>query len=515
MGDQHNARVDAALERAQRKTAELETLLDTLHAKAPIGLGFIDRNMRMVRLNPALAAVNGASVEDHLGKLLSDVIPHIWPQVEPFYRQVLDTGEPIVNQELTGPTATDPGHPHHWLASYYPVPLDGDIIGVGVVVVDITERKEAEEFRAVVMDNLAEGLYTLDAVGRVTYLNAAASQMLGWTKDELLGKGMHEAIHFQQHDGTALRAQDCALLKVRTQGRTIRVLDDAFTRKDGTIFPVAYSSAPLRTGTTIQGVVVLFRDISEEKREQSNLRRQLAALSWIGRIRDAIDEHRLVLYSQPIVPFTDGPPAEELLLRMIGPSGELIQPGSFLAVAETYGLIGEIDRWVITQAVRRAATGQRVIELNISAASIGTSDLLSFIEGQLRDTGADPRNLVFEITETALMRDIAAAEAFARGLAEIGCGLALDDFGTGFGGFTYLKKLPISYLKIDVEFVRGLATTPANLHVVRAIVGLARGFGLRTIAEGIEDEDTLALVRAEGVDFGQGFHLGRPAPTIT
>jgi two-component system, NtrC family, sensor kinase len=173
MSDQQNERVEAALEHAQRETAELATLLDTLHANAPIGLGFIDREMRIVRLNAALAAVNGAPVEDHLGKLLSDVIPDIWPQVQPLYRQVLDTGAPVVNREITARTTSDPGDPHHWLASYYPVPLDGDIIGVGVVVVDITERKQAHEFRAVVMDNMAEGLYTLDAQGRVTYLNAA------------------------------------------------------------------------------------------------------------------------------------------------------------------------------------------------------------------------------------------------------------------------------------------------------------------------------------------------------
>jgi EAL domain-containing protein (putative c-di-GMP-specific phosphodiesterase class I) len=326
---------------------------------------------------------------------------------------------------------------------------------------------------------------------------------------------MHDMIHFQHHDGTIVRAEDCALLQVLTRGRTIRIVDDAFTRKDGSIFPVAYSSAPLLSGTTIQGVVVVFRNITEEKQEQASVQRQLAALSWVGRIRDAIDEHRLVLYSQPIVPLADGRPGEELLIRMIGHSGELIQPGSFLAVAEAYGLIGEIDRWVITQAARRAAAGRRVVEVNISATSIGSYDLVQFIERQLRDAGADPANLVLEITETALMRDMAAGEAFARGLAEIGCGLALDDFGTGFGGFTYLKKLPISYLKIDAEFVRDLAGNPANLHVVKAIVSLAHGFGLRTIAEGIEDEDTLTLLRAERVDFGQGFHLGRPTPTST
>jgi EAL domain-containing protein (putative c-di-GMP-specific phosphodiesterase class I) len=196
---------------------------------------------------------------------------------------------------------------------------------------------------------------------------------------------------------------------------------------------------------------------------------------------------------------------------MIGRDNEVILPGSFLPVAEKYGLIGEIDRWVITQATR-LATGGRVIEANLSAASIGTSDLLPFIEQQIREAHADPANLVFEITETALMRDITAGEAFARGLAALGCGLALDDFGTGFGSFTYLKKLPITHLKIDIEFVRDLVTHPDNLHVVKAIVSLARAFGLKTVAEGVEDEQALTMLRAEGVDFAQGFHLGRPGP---
>ena len=197
---------------------------------------------------------------------------------------------------------------------------------------------------------------------------------------------------------------------------------------------------------------------------------------------------------------------------MIGRDNEVIMPGSFLPVAEKYGLIGEIDRWVITQATRLAATGRRVIEANLSAASIGNSDLLPFIEQQIREAHADPANLVFEITETALMHDITAGEVFARGLAALGCGLALDDFGTGFGSFTYLKKLPMTHLKIDIEFVRDLVANPDNLHVVKAIVSLARAFGLKTIAEGVEDEQALTLLRAEGVDFAQGFHLGRPSP---
>jgi EAL domain-containing protein (putative c-di-GMP-specific phosphodiesterase class I) len=219
----------------------------------------------------------------------------------------------------------------------------------------------------------------------------------------------------------------------------------------------------------------------------------------------------MVLYSQPIIPLTGGQPSEELLLRMIGRNDEIIAPGSFLPTAEKYGLIGEIDRWVVTQAMRLTASGRR-IELNISAESVGNPELLSLIERQLHDTGADPSKIVFEITETALMADIDAGETLARGLTKMGCSVALDDFGTGFGSFTYLTQLPIQDLKIDVDFVRDLIPNLASQHVVKAIVSLAQGFGQQTIAEGVEDAETLQLLRESGVDFAQGHHLGRPAP---
>jgi EAL domain-containing protein (putative c-di-GMP-specific phosphodiesterase class I) len=113
------------------------------------------------------------------------------------------------------------------------------------------------------------------------------------------------------------------------------------------------------------------------------------------------------------------------------------------------------------------------------------------------------------------MRDIDKGHAIARGVVDLGCGIALDDFGTGFGTFTHVKKLAIKYLKIDIEFVRGLTGSSANQHVVKAIVNLAQGFGCETIAEGVEDDETLALLREYGVDFAQGYHLGRPAPLET
>jgi PAS domain S-box-containing protein len=504
-------RFEASLQKSEREAIEMLTLLDSVDAAAPVGFKLVDREFRIVRINDRLAQFNGISTGEHIGRQVSEVAPQLWQHLEPVYQRAL-AGEVCDNIDLTATTAEDPPRQRHWLASFFPLRAGDEIVGVGNVVLDVTERHEADEFRAVVMANMAEGLYALDADGSLTYMNAAASRMLGWGEDELCGANIHDVIHFQRANGDPLHEDACDLIDVRVRGRTIRNADDAFTRKDGTILPVAYSAAPLRTGSIINGVVVVFRDITDERKERDALRRELDALTWIGRIRDAIDEDRLVLFAQPIQPLTEGRPSEELLLRMIGRDGTLVLPGSFLPVAEKYGLITEIDRWTISRAIRRAAACDHVVEVNISAASLGTPDLLSFIRRELQESGADPANLVFEITETALMKDTELGEAFAHAVSALGCGLALDDFGTGFGSFTYLKKLPVTYLKIDIEFVRDLVTNEANRRVVQVIVGLARAFGLRTIAEGVEDEQTLERLRAEGVDYAQGYHIGRPQP---
>ncbi|MGZ6119467.1 MAG: EAL domain-containing protein, partial [Gemmatimonadaceae bacterium] len=387
-----------------------------------------------------------------------------------------------------------------------------EISGIGIVVLDITDRLAAEEFRFVVMDNMAEGLYALDSEGRLMFMNAAASKMLGWSEHELRGEPMHDLVHFQHADGSPYPAEQCDLLKVRLENRPIRVADDAFTRKDGSIFPVAYSSAPRITGPNGRGVVVVFHDTTEEKAKQTRAQRELNALSWVGRIRDALDDDRMVLYAQPIIPLaTRAERSEELLVRMVGRDGEIIAPGVFLPVAEKYGQIEEIDQWVITQAARLAAGGRRV-HANLSADSIGSLDLVSRIERELSDAGADPANVVYEITETALMGDMDACEAFTRGITDIGSAVALDDFGTGYGSFTYLQKLHIAYIKIDIGFVRDLVCNTTNQHLVKAIVNIAQGLGQQTIAEGVENSETLDLLREYGVDLAQGFHLGRPQP---
>jgi PAS domain S-box-containing protein len=499
------------LREAERHAAESLVFLEALQSTAPVGFGFVSRDFRYLRVNETLAAINGVSVQQHTHRRVADVVPDLWPQIEPVYRHVLETGEAIVNVEMVGEAPGATGQMRYWLISYYPVRVNGDVVGIGVVVVDVTERREAEHLQSAVMANMVEGVYAVDGEGRLTFMNAAASRMLGWLGEELHGKPMHAAIHFQHADGSPFPAKECQLLRAQANGTVVRVKDDAYTHKDGSIVPVSYSAAPLVSGTSHCGVVVVFRDTSADKADQASAQRELDTLTWVGRIRDALDDDRFVLYSQPIIPLAGGEHAEELLVRMVGRDGELIQPRSFLPAAERFDLIGEIDEWVMREGIRVAAHGRRV-QLNLSGSTIGTRDLLPAIESELNRAGVDPSHVVFEITETSLMEDLGAGEAFARGLADLGCGLALDDFGTGYGSFTYLKKLPIKYLKIDIEFVRELGSNLANQQVVRAVVNLAHGFDAQTIAEGVEDAETMLLLSDYGVDFAQGFHLGRPEP---
>jgi PAS domain S-box-containing protein len=397
---------------------------------------------------------------------------------------------------------------------------DGATVGLIGIAVDISERvRSAAELRAArdhlrtVTDSMAEGLYTVDAEGRVTYVNSAAERMLGWTAAELTGRSMHQTVHYRHGDGSPFPDSACPLLAVRQTHAVVHVEDDLFIRKDGTELPVSYTSSPLETaGAGDCGAVVVFSDASERRAQRARHDREIEALTWIGRIRSALDEDRMVLHAQPIVDLATGATVRhELLIRMLDERGRLVAPGLFLPVAEEYGLIREIDRWVIARAAELAAAGEP-LEINLSAESLGDPSLLGFVEQVLASTGADASLLVFELTETALLRDETAARTFIDGAVRLGSGVALDDFGTGYGGFTYLKRLPIDFLKIDVEFVRDLPSNPASRHVVRAVVSLARDFGLRTVAEGVEDDETLELLRVHGVDLVQGYLLGRPAP---
>ncbi len=383
---------------------------------------------------------------------------------------------------------------------------------------DITEQKAAHQeiehsrrFLSAITDNMAEGMVATDNEGKVTFINAAAERLLGWGADEILGKSAHDAYHFQWPDGTPYLEEDCPFREVWQRGETLLVDHDTFIRRDGTMFPVSYSASPLQTDQ-ISGSVVVFDDITERAAEQLRVERELDKLTWVGRIRDAMDQDRFVLYAQPIVDLeTNAVVQHELLIRMVSPTGEIVLPDRFLPTAEEFGLISEIDRWVVNESARLAAQGQ-LVEFNVSAKSVADPKMLTVVRNALEVHGAPPELVVCEITETALMRDTAAAEAFVHGLNDIGCKVALDDFGSGYGGFAHLKRLPVSYLKIDREFIRDLPEEASSRHVVSAVVSLAKAFLMQTVAEGAEDVATLEVLRELGVDLVQGYVIAHPGP---
>ncbi len=238
-------------------------------------------------------------------------------------------------------------------------------------------------------------------------------------------------------------------------------------------------------------------------------------LTWPGRIRRAIDEDLFQLHSQPILDLKTGDVRQhELLIRMPGDGDELIMPAAFLYTAERFGLVRELDRWVVANAIEllAAARGELRLEVNLSGESLTDPDLPLFVERELQRASVNPADLIFEVTETAAIANLAQARSFIERLAQLGCRFALDDFGAGFGSFYYLKHLPLDYLKIDGEFVRNLPTSKTDQILVGSVVELARGLGKQTIAEYVGDAATVDLLREMGVDFAQGFHTGRPRP---
>jgi diguanylate cyclase (GGDEF)-like protein/PAS domain S-box-containing protein len=238
-------------------------------------------------------------------------------------------------------------------------------------------------------------------------------------------------------------------------------------------------------------------------------------LTWPGRIRRALEHDLFELHSQPILDLKTGDvPQHELLIRMPGDGDELILPDAFLYTAGRFGLTRELDRWVVTNAIDLLAVGGGALRLgvNLSGESLTDPDLPAFVERELERASVDPADLVFEITETAAIANVPQACMFMERLVDLGCSFALDDFGAGYGSYYYLKHLPLEYLKIHGEFVHGLPASATDQVLVRSVVEIARGLGMKTVAEYVGDEDTVQLLRTLGVDFAQGFHTGRPRP---
>ena len=264
-----------------------------------------------------------------------------------------------------------------------------------------------------------------------------------------------------------------------------------------------------------RGRIVVYQPESPEEQ------RRRGEVLWASRIREALDRDRLRLYCQPIVPVEQTRQGEwscEVLVRMLDERGEMIPPMAFIPAAERYDLMPLVDRWVIGSVIQHWRAQPRIFDrigkcnINLSGQSLAQEGFLDFVLGEFEKSGFPHRMACFEITETAVVANMANAQRLIHELSARGCLFALDDFGSGLSSFAYLKHLPVDYLKIDGSFVRDMLNEPMDAAMVRAIADIGHTLGLKTIAEFVENDAVFAALRSAGVDYAQGFGVQRPFP---
>ncbi len=250
------------------------------------------------------------------------------------------------------------------------------------------------------------------------------------------------------------------------------------------------------------------------------LARHTGEIQWLQRLQSALKENRFHLYHQVIVPAhgEDSGPAMEVLVRLQDETGQELAPADFMRAAERYRLMGLVDRWVVQTTLSALGRGaipvqpNHSIAINISGQTLADVSFLEFVVECFDTTGAAPTQVCFEITESAVIANLDHARRFVGVLHGMGCQFALDDFGSGVGSFSNLKNLPLDYLKIDGSFMRNLARDSVNQAMVTAMIKLARTLNFKVIAEQVEDSSSVEAARRMGVDYLQGYAIGRPQP---
>jgi PAS domain S-box-containing protein len=388
---------------------------------------------------------------------------------------------------------------------------DGKAQALVGVCHDVTSRVrteqalgESERRMHAIIDNTPSLITVKDLDGSYLMANAEAARITGIPSEQMVG--MHCTEVFPAAIGSRQRAID---RQAASEGEA--VYDEVGLRIEGEDRTYLSVTFPLPDEDGVPAETCSIATDVTERRERESEQRERR--EWRERIETAVAEDRILVYAQPIIDLASGKETSRELLARLQVPGEptkTLPPAAFLPAAERFDLIQQIDVWMVRQAI--AIPSQVPLDVNISALTMCDGEARAEIEGLLRAAPEAAERLVFEVTETASAFQLEAAHDFAAAVTDLGCRLALDDFGVGFGSFTYLRTLPLSFIKIDLSFVQGATSSTDDRRVIRGIIGIAREFGLRTIAEGVEDGPTLELLRELGADLVQGHLLGHPAP---
>jgi diguanylate cyclase (GGDEF)-like protein/PAS domain S-box-containing protein len=558
-------RLESERRAAERRLHEVHARFESAFANAPIGMALVDMEGRSLQVNDALCRITGHTRDELKATTLRALThPEDVDLDADSLRELLDGRTPSYQIEKRYRHAW--GH-HVWGLLTVSIVRDdqGKALHLVSQVQDISERKELAQRLEYLTDHdfltglvnrrrfeqelcrEAERVARYGTPGAVLVIDLDnfkdVNDAFGHKAGDDLLKGVAGAVRHRIRQTDLLariggdefavllpqtdseQAQVAADGIVKAMGRHVAVLGDRSIRVtasvgvamfDGLSAVEVLACADLAMYEAKQAGRNRFAlyDPGRGRREQVSAR-----LAEVDHLRAALEEDRFVLYGQPILDLREKEVRQyEVLLRLRSQgNGELLTPSTFLYVAERFGLIQAIDGWVARQAIALIAEQERagrrlVLHVNLSGKSIGDPKVAALTESALAKAGIDPSRLVFELTETAAIANIEEAKAFAHRLRARGCRLALDDFGAGFGSFYYLKTLPFDYFKIDGDFIRGVAASPMDQLVVGAIVGIARGMGKQTIAEFVTDEETVRLLEKAGVDYAQGYHVGRPRP---
>ncbi|MGI8944633.1 MAG: PAS domain S-box protein, partial [Thermoleophilaceae bacterium] len=558
----------AVMEQALR---EAEQRFRTAFDGAPIGVCLMSLDPadpgRLQQANPALAEMLGTSVQDLNGVPVSSLIhPEDHDDLHAHLTELSDGHRSHVQVEKRFMHRN--GHPVWALISAARLPAAAGRQAVAVThVMDISDRKQFEgQLQHLADHDALTGLFNRRRFGEeleralshakrfgedgaVLFLDLDGFKFVNDTLghaagDELIARvagllasslretdtlarvgGDEFAVLLARTDQeSAVRVADKLLSTLRRNSAAVR--DDRSARVSSSIGIALFSGDDDLTADelVVEADIAMYdaKEAGQDRYaiyERAEGRRELISIreNRNERLRTAIEDDRFVLHAQPIIPIcSNGTPTFELLLRLPDDRGDLIPPGTFLYNAERFGLIEQIDRWVLRQAVghlsaSHAAGIDLMLTVNVSGKTMDDHGLGAYVAALLAEHPVRSQRLVIEITETAAITNIERARALARELQTLGCQIALDDFGAGFASFYYLKHLKFDYLKIDGEFISDLCTTPTDQLVVQAVVSIAHGLEAGTIAEFVGDDATIELLHELGVDYGQGYHLGRPA----
>jgi PAS domain S-box-containing protein len=504
-------RLESAVSEHEAGARNAERILASAFDRAPIGMAMIDLNGDWLRVNAAYCSMLGYERAEMLKQSFAGLTHPDDAELDVEWMRSAVRGESDSLEREERQIAHD--------GSIVWVELRAEVIRDDfgrpactlTVLQNITERRRAdivfrtsERWLRSVLANTPAAVFVKGRDHRYQLANNAFEQRFDLEPGWILGRG-DEALPA----GAVAQDRETDEFVLRT-GTSIEneqaVVHDGETHIYHTI-KFALRDEHERS-YAICGIV---NDITDRKRREDELEDRLR---WTDRIRDAAAGGRFLLYGQPIISLATGVVEQaELLIRMFDRrrSSRIVPPAEFLPAAERFDLVALIDQWVVTRAIELANAGHRV-EVNLSGKTVSDAAARGGIERLVATTAVHPENIIFEITETAAAQNIDSARRFVERLRILGCRFALDDFGVGFGAFTYLKLLPVDYLKIDLQFIRDLVRDVTSRRVVEAIVAVAKAFGIETVAEGVEDQPTLDLLAPLGVDCAQGFWIGRPVP---